>query len=208
MNSPTPATMATARAMAIRRSARRWSPVRARLAGPCSVWRSTSTGSLSWSLSVMTSRSASRSVSAPPGDPAGGHDQDAEAEHPGHEPLGDRPLAADGGAALVVGGGAQALDVGGDVVDVLAALGGAELVLDQAAPDRHLPWPILIASATSWGWTFWRDTAMFSPPRAAPAPFMPWQAAQACPYSWRPRWRSPRAGSTSGSWASPTASPM
>src|SRR5829696_1861443 len=140
MNSPTPATMATARAMAIRRSARRWSPVRARLAGPCSVWRSTSTGSLSWSLSVMTSRSASRSVSAPPGDPAGGHDQDAEAEHPGHEPLGDRPLAADGGAALVVGGGAQALDVGGDVVDVLAALGGAELVLDQAAPDRHLPW--------------------------------------------------------------------
>src|SRR5829696_715798 len=142
MNSPTPATMATARAMAIRRSARRWSPVssRSRFAGPCSVWRSTSTGSLPWSLSVMTSRSAPRSVSAPPGDPAGGHDQDAEAEHPGHEPLGDRPLAADGGAALVVGGGAQALDVGGDVVDVLAALGGAELVLDQAAPDRHLPW--------------------------------------------------------------------
>src|SRR4029450_209035 len=102
--------MATARAMAIRRSALRWSLVRSRSAGPCSVWRSPSTGS----LRVLTSRSAPRSFSAPPGDPAGGRDQDAEAQHPGHEPLRDRALAADGGAALVVGGGAQALEVGGE----------------------------------------------------------------------------------------------
>ena len=46
-------------------------------------------------------------------------------------------------------------------------------------PTGICPGPILIASATSWGWTSWRDTAMFSPPRAAPAPFMPWQAAHA-----------------------------
>src|SRR5215212_5744754 len=127
--------MATARAIPARRSALRWSPVSSVLAGPCSVWRSTSTRSLPWSLSVMSSRPAP----AAPGDPAGGRDQDAEADHPGHEPLGDRSLAADGGAALVVGIGAEALDVGGDVVDVLGALGGAELVVGQAAPDRHLP---------------------------------------------------------------------
>src|SRR5215216_4092911 len=112
--------MATARATPARRSARRWPPVIARSVGPCSVWRSTSTRWLPCS---------SRSVigSAPPGDPAGGHHQDAQPDHPGHEPLGHRPLAADGGAALVVGGGAQALDVGGDVVDLLLAGGGAEL---------------------------------------------------------------------------------
>src|ERR687892_1369088 len=125
--------MATARATAARRSALRWPPVISLPAGPCSVWRSTSTGSLPcWSLSVI-------GISAPPGDPAGGHDQDPQADHPGHEPLGHRPLAADGGAAPVVGGGAQALDVGGDVVDLLAAVGGAELVVGQAAADRHLP---------------------------------------------------------------------
>src|ERR671912_1183959 len=132
--------MATARAMPARRSALRWLPVSSRLAGPCSVWRSTSTRSLPcWSLSVMTSRSLPRSVSAAPGDPAGGHDQHAEPDHPGHEPLGNRSLAADGGAAPVVGVGAEALDVGGDVVDLLAAVGGAELVVGQAAADRHLP---------------------------------------------------------------------
>src|SRR5215211_5696314 len=127
--------MATARATAARRSALCWLPVSSRLDGPCSVWRSTSTRSLPWSLSVM---SRCR-LSAPPGDPAGGHDQDPQPDHPGHEPLGHRSLAADGGAAPVVGGGAQALDVGGDVVDLLAAVGGAVLVVGQAAADRHLP---------------------------------------------------------------------
>src|SRR4029450_5934070 len=82
---------------------------------------------------------AGHPVSAPPGDPAGGHDQEPQPDHPGHEPLGHWPLAADGGATLVVGPGAQALDVGGDVVDLLLAGGGAELVVGQAAADRHLP---------------------------------------------------------------------
>src|SRR4029450_10965980 len=127
--------MATARAIPARRSALRWPPVSAWSVGRCSLWPSTSTRSLPWSLSVMSSRPAS----AAPGDPAGGHNQDPQPDHPGHEPLGHRPLAADGGAALVVGGGAEALDVGGDVVDLLAALGGAVLVVGQAAADRHLP---------------------------------------------------------------------
>src|SRR4029453_9904323 len=127
--------MATARAIPARRSALRWPPVSGWSVGRCSLWPSTSTRSLPWSLSVMSSRPAS----AAPGDPAGGHDQEPQPDHPGHEPLGHRPLAADGGATLVVGGGAEALDVGGDVVDLLAALGGAELVVGQAAPDRHLP---------------------------------------------------------------------
>src|SRR5829696_5667776 len=103
--------MATARAVAARRSAVRWPPESSLLAGPWSVWRSTSTRSLPWSLSVMSSRPAS----AAPGDPAGGHDQEPQPDHPGHEPLGHRPLAPDGGPTLVVGGGAEALDVGGDV---------------------------------------------------------------------------------------------
>src|SRR5829696_3098483 len=40
-------------------------------------------------------------------------------------------------------------------------------------PTGICPGPILIASATSWGWTFWRDTAMFSPPLAAPLEVAP-----------------------------------
>src|SRR6266536_1403523 len=75
----------------------------------------------------------------PGAEPAHHEDQQAKADHPGHEALGHRALAADRRAAAVELVLVQCLDVGHDVVDPLDALAVGRGVLREAAARRHLP---------------------------------------------------------------------